>query len=61
MNAEFFDVFGFMGFIIILMISIWMLKSKDKLPNWAGVILLSIAILGIIIDGIIVIKTFILG
>lgn len=60
MKAEFFDIFGFMGFIIILIISMWMLKSKDKLPNWAGVILLSIAILGLIIDGTIIIKTYLL-
>ena len=56
-NAEFFDVFGFLGFIYITIISIWILKNK-KVPGWAAIILLTIGILGLIIDGLIVISTY---
>ena len=61
MNAEFFDIFGFMGFVIILIISIWMLKTKERVPKWTAVILLIIAMMGLIVDGFIVIKTYFLG
>lgn len=27
-NAEFFDIFGFLGFIYIIIISIWILRNK---------------------------------
>ncbi len=60
-STEFFDVFGFMAFIIIAIVGTWMLKSKERLPNWIGMVVLSIGILGIIIDGFIVIKTYIIG
>ena len=59
-NAEFFDIFGFCAFVIIILISIWILRAKEKLPRWAGIILLIIGILGLIIDGWIVIKTFLI-
>jgi len=59
-SAEFFDVFGFFGFIIIIFLSIWMLVAKKKFPRWAGVVLLIIGVLGLIIDGYIVIKTFLI-
>ncbi len=60
MNPEFFDIFGLAAFTIILLIGIWILKAKNKVPNWIGIILMIIAILGLIIDGFIVIKTYIL-
>ncbi len=60
-SAAFFDIFGFIAFIFLLIVGIWMLKSKRKLPKWIGIIILLIAILGIIIDGFIVIKTYIIG
>ncbi len=60
-NPEFFDIFGLFVFAFLFIIGIWMLKSRQKLPNWAGFIILLIAILGLIVDGSIVIKTYILG
>ena len=60
MNPEFFDIFGLAGFTIILLIGIWILKAKNKVPNWIGIILMIIAILGLIVDGFIVITNYIL-
>ena len=57
-NAEFFDIFGFLGFIYITAISLWMLKNNKKVPKWATIILLIIGILGLLIDGFIIIKTY---
>jgi len=59
-SAEFFDIFGFMGFIIISLLGIWMLTSNKKLPRWAAIILLIIGVLGLIIDGYIVFSNFII-
>ena len=58
-NAEFFDIFGFLGFIYIIIISILILKNK-KVPKWAAIILLTIGILGLTIDGFIVINTYLI-
>ena len=58
-NAEFFDIFGFFGFIYITLISILILKNK-KLANWSKIILLIIGILGLIIDGFIIINKYIM-
>jgi uncharacterized membrane protein len=59
-SAEFFDIFGFVGFLILLFIGLWMLISKKKLPRWPAIILLIIAILGIVIDGYIVFNTYLI-
>lgn len=59
-SAEFFDIFGFMGFAILLFLGIKVLKSKDKSIRKYGAIVLAIAILGLIIDGYIVLTNFIL-
>jgi peptidoglycan/LPS O-acetylase OafA/YrhL len=58
---EFFDIFGLFVFVFLFIIGFWTLKSKKRLPEWAGFIILLIAILGLIVDSSIVIKTFILG
>ena len=58
-KAEFFDIFGFMGFVILIGIAIWMLKSIEKLPNWTIIIILIIATIGAIVDGHIIFKTYI--
>ena len=60
-SAEFFDIPGFIAFTILLIIGILMLKTKRKLPNWVAVIIIVISILGMVIDGFIVIKTYIIG
>lgn len=55
--AQFLDIFGFGGFIILLICGIHMIK-KDKLSS---VIIIIISIIGIIADGYSLIDTFILG
>ena len=59
-NAEFLDIFGFFGFVIIFLIGIWMLNAKEKLPKWAAMILIIIGLLGLIIDGVVVITTYLI-
>ena len=61
MNAEFMDIFGFIGFWILFFIGTKILKSKDKSLKKYGGIILIISILGIIIDGYIVLTNFILN
>ncbi|MBU3926153.1 hypothetical protein KJ763_03240 [Patescibacteria group bacterium] len=61
MNAEFFDIFGFIGFAILFFCATRILKSKDKSIRKYGVIILIISIIGLIVDGIIVTKTYIIG
>lgn len=60
-RAEFFDIFGFFVFLIILVLGIKILKSNKKIPHWIGGALLLIGIGGALIDGIIVLKTYFLG
>lgn len=59
-RPEFFDIFGLIVFIFLFIVGVLMIQKK-KLPDWVGFIILIIAILGLIVDGSIVIKTFILG
>lgn len=60
MRVEFFDIFGFIGFLILFIIGIKIIKSKRRLPNWVGIIVLLISLIGLIVDGYVVISTFIL-
>ena len=59
-QAEFFDIFGFLGFIYVTGISLWMLKNNKKLPKMAIIILLTIGVLGLLIDGFIIIKKYLI-
>ena len=59
-RPEFFDIFGLIVFAFLFMVGLKMIQKK-KLPNWTGVVILLIAIAGLIVDGFIVIKTYILG
>jgi len=60
MNAAFFDIFGFFGFLVLLAIGIKMLKSRKKLPDWAGIIVVIISLAGLIIDAYSAITNFIM-
>ncbi len=60
LRAEFFDIFGLIVFTFLLVIGLMMIKKK-KLPDWAGFVILLIGILGLIVDGYIVIKTYLIG
>jgi len=53
-KPEFFDVFGLPIFAIILIISIFQLTNKKKLPNWVWWLLIVFAILGLLVDGVII-------
>ena len=59
-KPEFFDIFGLAVFAFLFVVGVLMVK-KQKLPEWVGFVILLIAILGLIVDGSIVIKTYILG
>ena len=59
-KPEFFDIFGLFVFVFLFVVGVLML-TKKKLPNWTGFVILLIAILGLIVDGSIVIKTYFLG
>ncbi len=57
-SAEFFDIFRFMGFIILFIIGISIRKIPGaKVQSW---IIIAISLLGMIVDGFIVLKNFIL-
>ncbi len=60
-RPEFFDFFGLIVFTFLFIIGIWMLKSRKKLPDWIGFTILLIGILGLIVDGAIIIRIYILG
>ena len=60
-NAEFWDIFGFFGFIVIGILGILILKRYKKVPDWIGGLLLLIGIAGAFIDGVIVARTYIFG
>ena len=59
MKAEFFDIFGFVGFVILSYIGIGLIKYKRHKNK--GYIILIISLLGLIVDGYVVIKTYVLG
>lgn len=58
-KPEFFDIFGAVGFLYIIILSIFIL-IKNNLPKWTVIILLIIGIVGLIIDATIVIKTYLI-
>ena len=60
-SAEYFDIFGFVGFLILVIAGIWMLTSKKRVPFWMKLVILVIGITGLIVDGYIIIKNFIIG
>ncbi len=59
--AEFFDIFGVLGFIVLVAAGIWMLTSEKRVPFWMKILILIFGLIGLIVDSYIVIKTFVLG
>ena len=55
-TAEFFDIFGFIGFLILLFIGI---SIRDKVKREAWIIIV-ISLIGLIVGGYIVLTKFIL-
>ncbi len=59
LKAEHFDILGLFTFTFLAGVSFWAIATGESLPEWAIFVILIIGILGIIIDGTIVYKTFI--
>ena len=57
-NAEFFDIFGFFGFAILLFCGIKILLSGHKKLKKYGLTIIIISSLGLIVDGVIVALTY---
>ena len=55
-KAEFFDIFGFIAFFILLVIGI-LIRDKVQIEAW---IIIVISLIGLIVDGYIVLTKFIL-
>lgn len=60
-TAEQFDIFGFIGFAILFFCATRILKSKDKSVKRYGIIILTISILGLVVDGYIVLSNFVIN
>ena len=56
-SAEFFDIFGFIGFLILLGIGISLIKINKK----KAIIIIAISLIGLIVDGYIVLTKFMLN
>ncbi len=57
-RPEFFDVFGVFVFAFFIALSLYGMKTKKALPKWTLIVLLTIGILGLIVDGVIVYITY---
>lgn len=57
-RPQFFDIFGFIGFIYILAFSVWALNVQTEIPMWALMILFAIGVIGFIVDGMIVYTSY---
>lgn len=56
-SAEIFDIFGFIGFLILLFTGL-SIRNKVKKASW---IIIIISSLGLVIDGYIILTNFILN
>ncbi len=59
--AEYFDIFGLATFAFLFVVGAWMMKKNRVPPEWVMYILMLIGILGFVVDGYIVINTFLIG
>ncbi len=59
LNPAFFDILGFVGFLVLVATGIIIIKEK-KFYSWAKWVILGIGLIGAIIDGFIIIKTYII-
>ncbi|MEK6924735.1 MAG: hypothetical protein AABW71_00680 [Nanoarchaeota archaeon] len=57
-EAEFFDIFGFIGFVFLFITGIYMVKTKKRMPDWMGFLILLIGLVGLIVDGYVVFKNY---
>ena len=59
-RPETYDFLGLVIFSFLLGVGVYMLKKPKKTPAWIWYILMLIGILGLIIDGGVIIREFIL-
>jgi len=59
-RPEVYDFLGLITFTFLLGVGIYMLKKPKKTPEWIWHILILIGVLGLIIDGSIILKEFVL-
>ena len=61
-KAEFFDIFGILAFVIILVIGILIKFKRKKLPNdvfdWIAITLIIVGVLGLVVDLVMVIRAY---
>jgi uncharacterized membrane protein len=57
---EFFDIFGILVFIFLFYIG-FLIYTKKEIPDYTGFIILLISILGLIVDGYLVLNKYFLG
>ncbi|MDP3784795.1 MAG: hypothetical protein Q8R12_01825 [bacterium] len=57
-KAEFFDIFGALGFLYIVVFSSWLLFVQNFSPRWPVFILLLIGIIGLVVDAVIVHRSY---
>ena len=64
LGAEFFDIFGILVFIIILVIGVLIKIKRRKLPNntldWIAIVLIIIGVLGLSVDIMIVFRSYLI-
>jgi len=53
---EFYDNFGLLVFGFLFGLGIWMVNTKKEVPSWAEFLVLLLAILGLLVDGAIVLR-----
>ena len=58
LQPSFFDIFGALGFIVIILVAIRGLLNSGTLPEWMFVALLLIGVIGFSVDVVIVYKTY---
>lgn len=58
LQAEFFDIFGLTVFGFLLGSGVWMLATKKETPDWVAILVIIIGILGLFVDGYLVIKFY---
>ena len=59
-NAAFMDIFGFIGFAVLLIMGIGISRAKKLKIRREGDVVIIIAIIGLLVDGYIVLTNFIL-
>lgn len=59
MNPEFFDIFGIIGFTILLFFGIKLFRRKNKTVKYSGLIITLISLIGLIVDLYIVLNSYV--